>query len=121
MRIINMGQVGAIVADTELNPGAISENIDPILARKIVQESGGALAIAPEREHTPEELEHADEKPKPEPEPVIPPTVPPEGGEGTPITTRKGRSHDEDEKRRKSREEEEDEKKKASRRSTLIE
>jgi len=74
VRIKNLGSVGALVADTELNPGATSEDIDPILARRLVAESRGALAIAPEREHTPEELEHADEKPQPDrEEPVIEP------------------------------------------------
>ena len=43
MKIINVGTVGAIVADTELIRAAISESIEPALARKIVAESGGAL------------------------------------------------------------------------------
>jgi hypothetical protein len=63
MKLKNIGTTSiTIVGAPDLAAGAISANIDDTLARQLVAENRGALAIAPESEHTPEELEHADEK-----------------------------------------------------------
>jgi hypothetical protein len=72
MKVINIGTVDLTVEGNVIKAGQISDNIDDILARQIVAGSGGTLALAPESEHTPAELVHADEKPVVE-EPVSDP------------------------------------------------
>jgi hypothetical protein len=66
MKVKNIGTLDITVKGTPLAAGEISANIDDTVARQLVAASAGSLALAPESEHTAEELEHADEKKKPE-------------------------------------------------------
>jgi hypothetical protein len=62
MKVKNIGTLDVTVEGTALAAGEISTNIDDTLARQLVAQNPGNLALAPESEHTAEELADADKK-----------------------------------------------------------